>query len=222
MPPSIEFEKNKLKRIFVEAASLIFHKDMLPEFLEFRMGKSLSAPLAHPGHPDSWASSMAELYSKSVSYRTFIEKVWKEALIGLGSNSGTGTLAEYRLKNLPIEASADDILKSSAKFLLMNPSSCKWIGLIHFCLSRGIATTARSSFDSNEWSEASIFSMHLERVFAAGEAKAYGKMATTDMKKYWNVDALCKTIGANAGVGLANMVALEPHGDFFSGMNVGS
>lgn len=219
MPPLIDFEKSKLKGIFAEAGSLIFHKEMLPEFLEFRMMESLRAPLASPGHQDSWATSMAELYSKSVSYRAFIEKVRKETLIGLGSNTGSGALAEYRLRGLSIEASADEILILSAKYLSMNPSDCKWIGFIHFCLSRLIATTAKSSFDSNEWSEASIFSIQLERAFAAGDAKNYGRMVTVDMKKYWDVDALCKLIGDNAGVGLANMVALDPHGDFFHGMN---
>lgn len=46
MQPSIELEKNKLKGVFVEAASLIFHKEMLPEFLE--------GPLAFFGNKSSF------------------------------------------------------------------------------------------------------------------------------------------------------------------------
>ena len=104
--------------------------------------------------------------------------------------------------------------------MLDNQSDPKWIALIHFCISRALATTARKGFESNEWSEGTMFFMQLDRAFSTGECKQFGRMLTQEMSKYYEKDALPRIIGQNVSIGLIHMVALDADAQFFQGIGV--
>lgn len=205
--------KDKLESVFKEASTLIFHKEMLPSFLNFNLSPACAKQLSGAMHCANWSSGMAELYFRSKAYRGYISQVWDLSITGLNGNVDTANLGEW---SNPL---TEGTLLKARDFLLKNPDSSKWLSLIHFCMSRALSTTARNSFDSNEWSESSMFSMQLDRSFSMGECKVFGRLITKELPKYFSSDAIAIKLGENVGIGLVHMVALNAEADFFRGMD---
>jgi hypothetical protein len=212
MPASNSEEKPKIETIFREAASLIFHKEMLPAFLISKMSPEAAFKISQPEALDEWAKGMAELYENSRAYREYISKIFEHSISGLTEEIKPEALGEWRTDK------TQRTLVSSQRFLLDNQSDPKWITLIHFCISRALATTARNGFESNEWSEGTMFFMQLDRAFSTGECKQFGRMLANEMSKYYDKDALPRMIGQNIGIGLIHMVALDADAKLFQGI----
>ncbi|WP_198363776.1 hypothetical protein [Burkholderia ubonensis] len=86
--------------------------------------------------------------------------------------------------------------------LTSNPTGPGWITLALFCMARMIAVNAHTSFESDEWSEASFLWFALERDFLLADGASTAKMVLEADKRYLRGE-LPNIIGARMMHGLA-------------------
>lgn len=210
---------DEAERVLLEAYQLIFHEQMRPFYVSLspmalKMAKTMKG---NAGLPDSavWAKAMATAYVTSDAFADFLEICVSRSFAALSSNDAKTHLESFRFTARNISPNASDALRVMRDYLLANPDSSKWLALVFFGLSRGISVTAKSGFDSNEWSDFTFFAIQLEQAFVAGDGKSLSRMLTRDMKTY--IDSFPVRIADNMPVGLATMAALDANSSFFAG-----
>jgi hypothetical protein len=203
------------------AHQFAFHEQMKPCYISFSlMSKNMSKSLGGKSDmPDSnfWSKGIAGAYSSSDAFSEFLETCIHHSFIALSKTDAVLALEGFDLKSSAKSVKAEDTLRAAQEYLLRNQDSSKWLSLVLFGLSRAISVTAKSSFDSNEWTDFSLFSMQLEKALVAGDGKSLSRMLCKDMKSY--IDDFPARVGLNMPIGLATMAALEPDSAFFDGIN---
>ncbi|WP_455233185.1 hypothetical protein [Geopseudomonas aromaticivorans] len=211
-----KWSMDEAEGVLLDVYPLIFHELMRPFYvsLSLAMAKQMKG-IAKLAEPNAWAKAMATAYTNSDVFAEFLESCISHAFDTLSNADPQTHLEDFRFTETNISPNASDALRATQVFLLKNPDSSKWLALIFFGLSRGISVTAKNNFESNEWSEFSIFAMQLEQSFVQGNGKLLSRMLTREMKTY--TDSFPARIADNMPLGLATMAALDAKSSFFAG-----
>lgn len=208
-------DKKMIGEALADAASIIFHPEMLPWFLTFRMTN------ASPPSPKVWAESMAKGYLKHSDGQACIDLCWKSSIASLRNFDPVQGLSGFLKGGKPIDPSVADKLVAAKKILLENPDDYRWLGLVYFCYSRMISVSSKKGFDENEWGDATLLLIMVEKVFSAGKGEDFMWAISGDLGSlYQSKTHLQHLIAKNVGVGLATMAAIAPDAKFFKGMKV--
>ena len=206
--------QQELSAVFKEAAELIFHPTMVNALYPFRKGLGYQKPPEN----DAWANAMAELHIKSSAYRDFIAVCWTRCIQGLLANDPQYQIAEFRRNGMPLKPAVEEIATQCRIHLLDHVGDLKWLGLVYFCLSRAIASTAKVSYSADQRADFTVFAVSLDKAFMRGDGKAFGRLMTQEMPRYMtDVTELPTMLGQRVALGFASMVSLDPDALFFQG-----
>lgn len=199
---------NEVEAALCEAYRFSFHEQMKGSYLCFTMMGKLDLVVE-----TTWAKSIATAYMMSDIFAEYLQSFIAQSVPAFSSDEAKHALEGFRFKVPTITAKSYVSLQAAQDFLIKNLQSSKWLTLIVFAHSRGISVTASSQFDSNQWSEFSLFMMQLEGAFVRGDAKSLSRMLARDMKQY-SVE-FPSFIAGNMPFGLATMVGLDEKSAFF-------
>jgi hypothetical protein len=194
---------------------------MLPEFLMSRKVPNLSSKLTGEiASPEVWAKGMAKAYESSTALSKFLHECIAASTNSLSADDCYRALAGFRIKGAAVGPEVAEALTPIQGFLVENPASVKWLGLVMFGLSRLISTNARREFDSQKWTDFSIFILQTDRAFCEGDGKVFSRCMTSGMKEQPEMNkGYVKLLASNMPVVLANMVALNVQSPLFQGMD---
>ncbi len=214
-----KFSAAEAEAVLLDAARLIFHPEMLPEFLSSRKLPGMNTKaIGEIATPDNWAKGMAKAYDSSAGLSKFLHECIAASAASLSADDCQRALDGFRSRGIPIGPEATEVLAKTQAYLVKNPSDAKWLGLIMFGLSRAISTTARKQFDADEWTDFSLFILEADRSFCEGNGKVFSRCMTTSIKAHPEMNtSFSKMLAANMATALANMVALDPRSALFDG-----
>lgn len=214
-----KFSSDEVEEVLLDTAKLVFHPKMLPEFLMARQALTPTAKLmGEIASPEVWAKGMSNAYASSAALSKFFHDCIAASTNSLSPEDCHRALSGFRSKGIPIGAEVTEVLTQTLSFLDKNPASVKWLALVMFALSRAISTTARREFDSDEWTDFSMFILQADRSFCEGDGKVFSRCMTSGMKKHPEMNQkFVKLLAANMPVAIANMVALDATSPLFQG-----
>jgi hypothetical protein len=205
------WSREEVESALQEAYSIIFHDGIKGDYLSFK----LRGIGAFPSKND-WSKAVASAYIDFNPFAEYLQQFPAQCVAALSAGKAKQALEAYRFKGLKTTATSYAKLQAAQDFLASHPDSSKWLALILFSHSRGICVNACREFESDVWSEGSIFIIQLEDVFVSGNGKALSQMLTRDMKKMSKDFPLL--IARNMPDALALIIGLDEKADFFNGM----
>ena len=216
---SAKFSSVEVEEVLLDTAKLVFHPEMLPEFLMARRFPTPTSKLmGEIASPEVWAKGMSKAYDSSAALSKFLHECIEASRNSLSPEDCHRALSGFRSKGIPIGAEVTEVLTQTLSFLVKNPASVKWLALVMFGLSRAISTTARREFDSHEWTDFSMFILQADRSFCEGDGKVFSRCMTSGMKKHPEMNQnFVRLLAANTPVAIANMVALNATSPLFHG-----
>ncbi|MHD0644167.1 hypothetical protein ACYPKM_00855 [Pseudomonas aeruginosa] len=209
------WSEDEIEATLTDVASLIFHDRLLDTFNSLRTLPGASAPMSAKPDLAVWAREMTKACLRSEPFAKLILSIIANSHPALSLDASVMHLRGFAAGGTVIPAEAYSAAESLNEFLAKNPSSVKWVGVAFFSLSRAIAATAKSSFESDQWSPYSLYAMEMERAFSAADGKVLARLLTQTIKQYGNMEKdFPMALGANAPIAVATMSGLQPDAGF--------
>lgn len=191
-----------------EAAELIFHEVILREFL--RVKEINDRRRCRPSGGRAWPTP--------ASRPKLTGHCWSKPFRASTKEFQPGSYIPYVYRFCPNRHREDIQLAANQAFtqLQLHPKHLKWICLVHFSISRMLATSTTQGYAHNHRDEATLEITQGERCFVQGDFEGYVESIIKVQGMFKCMEALAKLLGRNASIALSNMAALNRQPDYFT------
>ncbi len=165
------------------SSEIVLHPNMRETFLMTRQNGFAGLLESLDLTKADWEKGFEPAF-KNRWFQDIIKQVAEDALPQIWAIKAVDILQYGENKRPPDDAPQVTGINLVKRKLCADLSSPLWSALVIASLARAIGTNAKLSFDSNEWSEASMQWMALDKSLMTGEGKAFAEQLHTLDREY--------------------------------------